>query len=305
MNTAIHPARRAPLLLLACVVVPALAPAQHPVARRAITHEDVWLMKRFGAPALSPDGRWVVFTVTEPAYNPAEQSTDLWITAVDGATPPRRLTATKGGEGGVAWSPDGRRIAFTAQREGDDAAQVYLLDVAPELRSVIDGILAAYQITPPESVRGLRRLAMACPALPTCGLAVAEAERALPGVLDELQALFDDVGLGDETPTIRMTGCPNGCARPYVAEIGLVGDAVDRYQVWLGGDTAGTRLATAVADRVHKTDLPALLRPLLERYRDERLPGEALGDFLTRAQITSVEYTPSVPLRVAREEVPA
>jgi sulfite reductase beta subunit-like hemoprotein len=140
---------------------------------------------------------------------------------------------------------------------------------------------------------------MACPALPTCGLAVTEAERALPGVLDDLQALFDELGLGDETPTVRMTGCPNGCARPYVAEIGLVGDAVDRYQVWLGGDTAGTRLATAVADRVHKADLTTLLRPLLERYRDERLRGEALGDFLTRAEITTVDYVPSVPLRAA------
>ena len=81
-----------------------------------------------------------------------------------------------------------------------------------------------------------------------------------------------------------MTGCPNGCARPYVAEIGLVGDAVDRYQVWLGGDAAGTRLATQVADRVHKDQLPALLEPLLIRYRDERLDGEAFGDFLERVR---------------------
>jgi sulfite reductase (ferredoxin) len=179
---------------------------------------------------------------------------------------------------------------------------VYLLDVAPGLRSVVDAILADQGIAPADSVRGLRRLAMACPALPTCGLAVAEAERALPGVLEALQVVFDEVGLGDATPTIRMTGCPNGCARPYVAEIGLVGDAVDRYQVWLGGDSAGTRLATAVAERVHKVDLPALLRPLLERYRDERLAGEALGDFLTRAGITTVEYTPTVPLRSAATE---
>jgi sulfite reductase (ferredoxin) len=180
---------------------------------------------------------------------------------------------------------------------------VYLVDVPRGLQLDVDAILTEQGIVPPESVRGLRRLAMACPALPTCGLAVAEAERALPGVLDELQAVFDDVGLGDETPTIRMTGCPNGCARPYVAEIGLVGDAVDRYQVWLGGDSAGTRLAIAVADRVHKNDLPALLRPLLERFRDERLPQEGLGDYLTRAEITSVEYTPTVPLRAAREQV--
>jgi sulfite reductase (ferredoxin) len=174
---------------------------------------------------------------------------------------------------------------------------VYLVDVTPATRPIIEEILSAHGIASADSVGGLRRLAMACPALPTCGLAVTEAERALPAVLDALQAVFDDVGLGDETPTVRMTGCPNGCARPYVAEIGLVGDAVDRYQVWLGGDTAGTRLATAVAERVHKDDLPGLLRPLLERYRDERLPGEPLGDFLTRREVTSVTYTPTVPLR--------
>jgi sulfite reductase (ferredoxin) len=176
---------------------------------------------------------------------------------------------------------------------------VYLIDVTLRQRYVVDQILSDHGIASAETVRGLRRLAMACPALPTCGLAVAEAERALPGVLDTLQVLFDELGLGDETPTIRMTGCPNGCARAYVAEIGLVGDAVDRYQVWLGGDSAGTRLATAVAERVHKADLPALLRPLLERYRDERRSGEALGDFLARAEITTVDYVPSVPLRAA------
>lgn len=183
---------------------------------------------------------------------------------------------------------------------------VYLVDVPARLRPQVDAILADHQIAAHESVRGLRRLAMACPALPTCGLAVAEAERALPGVLDELQVVFDEIGLADETPTIRMTGCPNGCARPYVAEIGLVGDAVDRYQVWLGGDGAGTRLATAVADRVHKVDLPAALRPLLVRYRDERAAGERFGDFVTRAGIVALDYTSSVPLRAAaREEVPA
>jgi sulfite reductase (ferredoxin) len=125
---------------------------------------------------------------------------------------------------------------------------------------------------------------MACPALPTCGLAVTEAERALPDVLDTLQVTFDTVGVSDAVPTVRMTGCPNGCARPYVAEIGLVGDAVDRYQVWLGGDAAGTRLARHVADRVHKDQLPALLEPLLVRYRDERVGGEAFGDFLDRVR---------------------
>jgi len=180
---------------------------------------------------------------------------------------------------------------------------VYLIDIAPETRPLVDAILIRHAVPRPDSFRGLRRLAMACPALPTCGLAVSEAERVLPRVVDSLQVLFDELGLGDETPTIRMTGCPNGCARPYVAEIGLVGDAVDRYQVWLGGDSAGTRLAVPVAERVYSADLPALLRPVLERFRDERRPGEALGDFATRAGIERLAYAPSVPPRVVREEV--
>jgi sulfite reductase (ferredoxin) len=182
---------------------------------------------------------------------------------------------------------------------------VYLVDVPADRRAAIDQLLDEHGIERSEDVRGLSRLAMACPALPTCGLAIAEAERALPGVLDDLQLVFDEVGLAEATPTIRMTGCPNGCARPYVAEIGLVGDAVDRYQVWLGGDSAGTRLATPVAERVHKSDLPAALRPLLVRYRDERRAGEGFGDFATRAGIAALDYVPTVPLRATREEVSA
>jgi sulfite reductase (ferredoxin) len=179
---------------------------------------------------------------------------------------------------------------------------LYLLDVSPAQRFRVDEILAANGIESGADLRGLRRLSMACPALPTCGLAVTEAERALPGVLDTLQVTFDSVGVSDAVPTVRMTGCPNGCARPYVAEIGLVGDAVDRYQVWLGGDAAGTRLARHVADRVHKDQLPGLLEPLLVRYRDERLDGEAFGDFLDRVQPDIV--VPEAPPRPIRH-VPA
>lgn len=180
----------------------------------------------------------------------------------------------------------------------------YLLDVESEQRFRIDQILQDHRIVPGNAIRGLRRVAMACPALPTCGLAVTEAERALPGVLDSLQSVFDEVGLGDSTPSVRMTGCPNGCSRPYVAEIGLVGDAVDRYQVWLGGDGTGTRIGTVVAERVHKDDLPEMLRPLLERYRAERHEGEPLGDFIAR-QEGPVVVPPAPPVRPARREVVA
>ncbi|MEZ5403856.1 MAG: S9 family peptidase [Bryobacteraceae bacterium] len=96
----------------------------------AVTHETIWLMKRVGAPAVSPDGKWVVMSVTEPAYDSKDQKSDLWIVPADGSAGPRRLTQTKGSEGGVAWSPDSRRIAFTAKREGDEAGQVYVLDLA-------------------------------------------------------------------------------------------------------------------------------------------------------------------------------
>jgi dipeptidyl aminopeptidase/acylaminoacyl peptidase len=118
------------LLLLA-----ALAAAPQPVAspappRQPLTHEALWLMKRVGAPKASPDGRWVVFNVTEPAYDEKKEVSDLWIAPVDGSAPPRRLTSSKGGEGGPAWSPDSRRVAFTAKRDDDEVNQLYVLDVA-------------------------------------------------------------------------------------------------------------------------------------------------------------------------------
>ncbi len=95
-----------------------------------LTHETLWLMPRVGAPAASPDGRWVVFPVIHPAYNPADQESDLWIVPADGSAPPRRLTFTKGVESGVAWSPDSRRLAFSARRDGDEENQIYVLDLA-------------------------------------------------------------------------------------------------------------------------------------------------------------------------------
>jgi dipeptidyl aminopeptidase/acylaminoacyl peptidase len=98
--------------------------------RHTITHEDVFLMKRISAPAISPDGRWMVFSVTEPSYTEGEQVSDLWLVPTDGSGEPRRLTNTKSGESGVDWSPDSRRIAFSARREGDDQSQVYVLDLA-------------------------------------------------------------------------------------------------------------------------------------------------------------------------------
>jgi dipeptidyl aminopeptidase/acylaminoacyl peptidase len=98
--------------------------------KRAITHEDVWLMRRVGAPALSPDGTWVVVSVTEPAYDEKDQVSDLWLVPADGSASPRRVTHTKTAESGVVWSRDSRRIAFSARRDSDEVAQIYVLDLA-------------------------------------------------------------------------------------------------------------------------------------------------------------------------------
>src|SRR6187401_879043 len=101
-----------------------------PAARRTITHEDVFTMARTSRPVVSPDGKWVVYNVAEPSYDPAKATSDLWIVAPDGQSPPRRLTETRESESGAAWSPDSKQLAFTAKREGDSVDQVYVMDAA-------------------------------------------------------------------------------------------------------------------------------------------------------------------------------
>jgi WD40 repeat protein len=104
--------------------------AQTSFARVPLTHETMWLMKRVGAPNPSPDGKWVVFSLVEPAYDDKDQVSDLWIVPADGSAKPRRLTFSKSGESGAAWGPDSQRLAFSAKREGDEVNQIYVLDVS-------------------------------------------------------------------------------------------------------------------------------------------------------------------------------
>lgn len=120
--------------ILSLLVLSALfsAPLQTALAqaKTPITHEAMWLLKRVGAPVPSPDGKWVVFSLVEPAYTDADQVSDLWIVPTDATAKPRRLTFTKGGESGVSWSPDSTRLAFSARREGDEVAQIYIINIA-------------------------------------------------------------------------------------------------------------------------------------------------------------------------------
>ncbi|HET8656558.1 MAG TPA: NADPH-dependent assimilatory sulfite reductase hemoprotein subunit [Longimicrobiaceae bacterium] len=157
-----------------------------------------------------------------------------------------------------------------------------LVNLSPEHREEIDALLLEHGVTPPEELSQARRHSMACPALPTCPLAVAESERIFPEVVGEMEELLAELGLADETIAIRMTGCPNGCARPYTADLAFIGRSLNKYVVYVGGNLEGTRLAQPIADLVPLTDLVSTVRPLFERYKDEREPGESFGDFWSR-----------------------
>ncbi len=159
---------------------------------------------------------------------------------------------------------------------------VLLYNIAPAYKLVIQTILADHGVASVEMLDPLERLSMACPALPTCGLAVTESERVLPSILTRIRTLLKTVGLPDEQFVIRMTGCPNGCARPYLAELGFVGQSPEAYQIWLGADPHQTRLAQPFAERVHVNDLDTVLTPLFVNFRQNRKPGESFGDFCNR-----------------------
>ena len=162
---------------------------------------------------------------------------------------------------------------------------ILLTDIPEAQRSQLDARLAEYGIvTDPEKL-GLRRFALACPALPTCGLALAEAERTSPAIVHQIEDELRALGLENEPLSVRMTGCPNGCARPYMGDIGIVGRSKDIYNIYIGGDQPNTRLNTLYATLVRSENIAATVRPLLKIWRDERLPGETFGDFAYRVGI--------------------
>jgi len=136
----------------------------------------------------------------------------------------------------------------------------------------------------------LRQHSMACVALPTCSLAMAEAERYLPDLITKLEAIVDKNGLSDQPIVTRMTGCPNGCARPYLAEIAFVGKAPGKYNLYLGGDGKGTRLVKLYRENIGEEEILQTLEPLIERYAKEREDGEGFGDFCVRSGVVPAVY---------------
>ena len=158
-------------------------------------------------------------------------------------------------------------------------------NVTAQKKNKIEQLVKEYRLADGKHVSALRRNSMACVALPTCGLAMAESERYLPTLLDKLETILEETGLSNEDIVIRMTGCPNGCARPYLGEIGFTGKAPGKYNLYLGAGFAGDRLNKLYKENIGEEEILATLKPILQRYAAERLEGEHFGDFVIRAGI--------------------
>ncbi|MFP3684534.1 assimilatory sulfite reductase (NADPH) hemoprotein subunit [Bacillus sp. SIMBA_026] len=158
-------------------------------------------------------------------------------------------------------------------------------NVSSQKKKQISALIEQYGLTDGRQHSALRRSSMACVALPTCGLAMAEAERYLPKLIDKIEAIVDENGLRDEEITIRMTGCPNGCARHALGEIGFIGKAPGKYNMYLGAAFDGSRLSKMYRENIGEEEILSELRTILPRYAKEREEGEHFGDFVIRTGI--------------------
>ena len=184
-------------------------------------------------------------------------------------------------------------VRLTAQQN------LILESIARGDRDRVDEILAAHSVARAEDIPQTLRNSMACPAYPTCGLAVAEAERLLPSLIREIALLIDGLGLSGERISYRMTGCPNGCARPYLGDVGFVGTTLGKYDVYLGGDFEGTRLNTLYAHNVPAAEITALLEGPLRQFRSERRAGEGFGNWVHRVGVDDLRGLHGVPAVMA------
>ena len=159
---------------------------------------------------------------------------------------------------------------------------ILFTDVAPEDKETLVSILRKHGVPLSEDISAVRRWSMACVAWPTCGLSITEAERALPGMIDQIEVELSRLGLSSEKFTIRMTGCPNGCARPYNSDIGLVGKAKGKYTILVGGRLLGDRLNYIYKDMVPEEEIVPAIAPLFIYFKQDRHAGESFGDFCHR-----------------------
>jgi sulfite reductase (ferredoxin) len=166
---------------------------------------------------------------------------------------------------------------------------VILTGIEAADRGRLEAILREHGVALSEELSQTLRHAMACPAYPTCGLAVAESERVMPELIRRIEKVVAELGLQEQPISWRMTGCPNGCARPYLGDVGFVGTTLGKYDVYLGGDFNGTRLNTLYARNVPLAEIPELLRPPLEAFRERRRDGEGFGDFCDRVGVSTLQ----------------
>jgi sulfite reductase (ferredoxin) len=159
---------------------------------------------------------------------------------------------------------------------------IIFCDIEQAKRSRLEETLRRHEVPLSEDYTSVRRWSMACPALPTCGLAVTESERIMPTIIDQLEVELEKLGLQDEVFTTRMTGCPNGCARPYNSDIGLVGKTKDKYTIFLGGRLLGDRLNFIYKDLVPTDEVVPTLVPVFHYFKEARRSGETFGDFCHR-----------------------
>jgi sulfite reductase (ferredoxin) len=166
---------------------------------------------------------------------------------------------------------------------------IILSAIDPADRDAIEARLRAYGVRFGSDMVPAERWALACPALPTCGLALTEAERVSDMLVAEIVERMARWGVEEERLSIRITGCPNGCARPYSGDIGIVGRIPGFYSIYVGGDFEGTRLNAVVAERIRLGEVADVLDPLFAVYAQDRAPGEGFGDFCHRTGIPALQ----------------
>ncbi|WP_028548021.1 assimilatory sulfite reductase (NADPH) hemoprotein subunit [Paenibacillus sp. UNC451MF] len=157
-----------------------------------------------------------------------------------------------------------------------------IANIASQKKAKITALLKEYGIIEGEELSALRRSALSCVALPTCGLAMAEAERYLPTLVEKLEPILEEVGLRDKEINIRMTGCPNGCARPALGEIAFIGKSPGKYNMYMGAGFSGDRLSKLYRENIGEEEIIDVLKPMIQHFASDRNQGEHFGDFVIR-----------------------